>query len=175
MGQMYQHPKLSLKRSIFLLLSVLYLSLPGLIFRQRMPPPDTPTIENPEVTSKDPKPAELSTYKLQVGDSFVVTVDGYPEYSKERVPVPVQQDGYVSYPLIGLIKAVNLTVSELEAEMQSRFFQASPDSTCVCNAHASKTERFLCSEQSNFGHGGISMSLKSDRYISFKPSQLCWH
>lgn len=119
-------PKLSLKRFIILLLSVLQLSLSGLIFAAESP------TGNPEVTSKDPKPksqesqSELSTYKLQVGDSFVVTVDGYPEYSKERVPVPVQQDGYVSYPLIGLIKAANLTVSELEAQMQSAFSKHLP-------------------------------------------------
>ncbi|MYA72212.1 hypothetical protein F4Y19_19470, partial [Candidatus Poribacteria bacterium] len=57
---------------------------------------------------------------------FVVTVDGYPEYSKERIPVPVQQDGYVSYPLIGLIKVAGLTVSELESQMQSAFSKHLP-------------------------------------------------
>ena len=86
--------------------------------------------ENPTTgvvpTSKDASPPELSTYKLEVGDSFVVTVDGYPEYSKERVPVPVQQDGYVSYPVIGLIKVTGLTVSELEARMQSAFSKHLP-------------------------------------------------
>lgn len=63
----------------------------------------------------------VSTYKLQVGDSIVVTVEGYPEYSKERTPIPVQPDGYISYPLIGLVKAIGLTVSELESEMQRAF------------------------------------------------------
>ncbi len=83
--------------------------------------------ENPvDAADKEPTPPELSTYALQVGDSFVVTVDGYPEYSKERLPVPIQQDGYVSYPLIGLIKAEGLTVSELEAEMQAAFAKHLP-------------------------------------------------
>ena len=117
-------PKLSLKRFIILSLSVLQLSLSGFIFAADSPT-DNQAIDT-EVTPKDPKPTESSTYKLQVGDSFVVTVDGYPEYSKERVPVPVQQDGYVSYPLIGLIKAVNLTVSELEAQMQFAFSKHLP-------------------------------------------------
>ena len=135
LGGVWESPKLSLKRFIFLLLSVLHLSFPGLIFAADAPT-ENPTLDTtvtpPESTSKTPQPklqepqSELSTYKLQVGDSFVVTVDGYPEYSKERVPVPVQQDGYVSYPLIGLIKAVNLTVSELEAEMQSAFSKHLP-------------------------------------------------
>ena len=86
---------------------------------------DTAT-ENPAVTPKAEKNQELSTYKLEVGDSFVVTVDGYAEYSKERIPVPVQQDGYVSYPLIGLIKVTGLTVSELEQQMQTAFSEHLP-------------------------------------------------
>ena len=77
-------------------------------------------------TSEDVSSPELSTYKLEVGDSFVVTVDGYSEYSKERIPVPIQKDGYVSYPLIGLIKVAGLTVSELEARMQSAFSKHLP-------------------------------------------------
>ncbi len=65
----------------------------------------------------------LSTYKLQIGDTFVVTVEGYPEYSKERTPIPIQRDGYISYPLIGIIEAIGLTVSELESRMQKAFSQ----------------------------------------------------
>lgn len=91
---------------------------------------DSPTENstvNTETTPKDQNPSEqLSTYKLQIGDSFVVTVDGYPEYSKDRIPVPIQQDGYVSYPLIGLIKATGLTVSELQAQMQLAFSKQLP-------------------------------------------------
>ena len=64
---------------------------------------------------------ELTTYQLQAGDQVVVTVEGYPEYSKERVPIPIQPDGYISYPLIGVIKATGLTISELEARMQAAF------------------------------------------------------
>ena len=62
-----------------------------------------------------------TTYQLQAGDQVVVTVEGYPEYSKERVPIPIQPDGYISYPLIGVIKATGLTISELEARMQAAF------------------------------------------------------
>ena len=64
---------------------------------------------------------DFTTYQLQAGDQVVVTVEGYPEYSKERVPVPIQPDGYLSYPLIGVIKATGLTISELEARMQAAF------------------------------------------------------
>ena len=107
----------------YLLIVQLCFSLP--LFAEA-PPAENPTIDT-KTTSKDQNvPEQLSTYKLQVGDSFVVTVDGYPEYSRDRIPVPIQQDGYVSYPLIGLIKATGLTVSELEAQMQSTFSEHLP-------------------------------------------------
>jgi protein involved in polysaccharide export with SLBB domain len=109
--------------ALFLLIVQLGFSVP--LFAED-PPAEDPTI-NTEITSKDQNvPEQLSTYKLQVGDSFVVTVDGYPEYSRDRIPVPIQQDGYVSYPLIGLFKATGLTVSDLEARMQSAFSRHLP-------------------------------------------------
>ena len=85
---------------------------------------EDPIDEN--IVAKSPQYPETSTYKLQVGDSIVVTVEGYPEYTKDRVPVPVQPDGFISYPLIGLIKATGLTISELEARMQKTFTHKLP-------------------------------------------------
>ena len=116
--------KFPIKTSLISLLTLVYLSFSALTFAADIPA-ETPAVGT-EVTSKVTQPAELSTYQLEVGDSFVVTVDGYPEYSKERIPVPVQEDGYVSYPLIGLIKVAGLTVSELEARMQSAFSKHLP-------------------------------------------------
>ena len=116
--------KFPIKISLIFLFTLVHLSFSVLTFAA-----DT-AAENSaagtEVKPKVEKPAESSTYKLEVGDSFVVTVDGYPEYSKERIPVPIQKDGYVSYPLIGLIKVAGLTVSELEAQMQSAFSKHLP-------------------------------------------------
>ena len=116
--------KLPVKISLILLLTLVHFSFSVLAFAA-----DT-AAENltvgTEAAPKASQSPELSTYKLEVGDSFVVTVDGYPEYSKERIPVPVQQDGYVSYPLIGLIKVAGLTVSELESQMQSAFSKHLP-------------------------------------------------
>ncbi len=116
--------KFPIKTSLISLLTLVHLSFSVHVFAAETAT-ENPTVGT-EVTPKVAKPAELSTYKLEVGDSFVVTVDGYPEYSKERIPVPVQQDGYVSYPLIGLIKVAGLTVSELEAQMQSAFSKHLP-------------------------------------------------
>lgn len=111
--------------SFFIFLFIFgHLSLSVLVFAEA-PATEVPAAET-AIAPSDAVPPDLSTYKLEVGDSFVVTVDGYPEYSKERIPVPVQQDGYVSYPLIGLIKVAGLTVSELEGEMQSAFSKHLP-------------------------------------------------
>ena len=117
-------PKFRIKISLIFLLTLVHFSFSVPVFAA-----DT-AAENPtvgaEVAPKVSSPPELSTYKLEVGDRFVVTVDGYPEYSKERIPVPIQLDGYVSYPLIGLIKVAGLTVSELEAQMQFAFSKHLP-------------------------------------------------
>ena len=102
-----------------------HLSLSVLVFAED-PATEDPAIETEIVPSDAAPPDPLSTYQLEVGDRFVVTVDGYPEYSKERIPVPIQLDGYVSYPLIGLIKVAGLTVSELEGQMQSAFSKHLP-------------------------------------------------
>ena len=110
-------PKFPIKISLIFLLILGQLSFPV--------GAENPTVGT-EVAPKVSPPPELSTYKLEVGDRFVVTVDGYPEYSKERIPVPIQLDGYVSYPLIGLIKVAGLTVSEFEAQMQTAFSKHLP-------------------------------------------------
>ena len=54
-------------------------------------------------------------YALQVGDHIDVTVEGYPEYSKQIV---VRLDGFISYPLIGEIKAEGLIVPQIEEEIR---------------------------------------------------------
>lgn len=117
-------PKLRIKSFLIFLLTLVHFGFSVHVFAAETAAED-PKV-GPEVAPKISHPPELSTYKLEVGDSFVVTVDGYSEYSKERIPVPVQQDGYVSYPLIGLIKVAGLTVSELEAQMQSAFSKHLP-------------------------------------------------
>ncbi len=81
---------------------------------------------NENIVTDSPQYPETSTYKLQVGDSIVVTVEGFPEYTKDRIPVPLQLDGFISYPLIGLVKASGLTISELQAQMQKGFSKKLP-------------------------------------------------
>ncbi|MFQ6042662.1 MAG: SLBB domain-containing protein [Candidatus Poribacteria bacterium] len=54
---------------------------------------------------------ESTQYKIRVGDVIGITVEGYPEYSQQRI---VRIDGMISYPIIGEIKAEGLTTTELE-------------------------------------------------------------
>lgn len=110
--------KLHLRLICLLLIVIGHFFNPSQVFSE-----DPPT-EN--VVTQSPEYPETSTYKLQVGDSIVVTVEGFPEYTKDRVPVPVQPDGFISYPLIGLIKATELTVPELQERMQEVFSEKLP-------------------------------------------------
>ncbi len=109
---------LNLRFLSLLLIVLLHLSSLQSVFGEN------PTDEN--IVTDIPQYPETSTYKLQVGDSIVVTVEGFPEYTKDRIPIPVQPDGYISYPLIGLVKATDSTVSELEAQMQKVFSEKLP-------------------------------------------------
>lgn len=110
------------KNLIILLLtcfiSIVYLSISKEVYS------DETKDEN--IVTKIPQYPDTTTYKLQVGDSIVVSVEGYPEYTKDRVPIPIQPDGFISYPLIGVIKAVGLTISELEAQMHRTFTEKLP-------------------------------------------------
>lgn len=107
-------------RTICLILIVIgHFINPSQVFSEEPPP------EN--VVTQSSEYPETSTYQLQVGDSIVVTVEGFPEYTKDRVPVPVQPDGFISYPLIGLIKATELTVPELQEQMQEVFSKKLPN------------------------------------------------
>ncbi|MDE0087107.1 MAG: polysaccharide biosynthesis/export family protein [Candidatus Poribacteria bacterium] len=110
----------------FLRLRFLFLSLIILGFQSFSPFVFAEETSDENIVTKSPQFPETSTYKLQIGDSIVVTVEGYPEYTKDRVPIPIQPDGYISYPLIGLIKATGVTVSELEAQMQRVFAKKLP-------------------------------------------------
>ena len=113
--KMYLH----LRFIILLLISISQFSFTIQVFSE------DPSTEN--IVTHSPKYPKTSTYKLQVGDSIVVTVEGFPEYTKDRVPVPVQPDGFISYPLIGLIKATELTVPELQEQMQNVFSDKLPN------------------------------------------------
>lgn len=56
-------------------------------------------------------------YTLKPGDSIDITVEGYPEYSKQ---ISIRIDGMISYPIVGELKAAGKTISVLEQEIRKR-------------------------------------------------------
>ena len=56
-------------------------------------------------------------YTLKPGDLIDITVEGYPEYSKQ---IPIRVDGMISYPIIGELMAEGKTISLLEKEITEK-------------------------------------------------------
>lgn len=70
-------------------------------------------------------------YRLQPGDNLQIWVAQEDSLSRE---IAVAPDGWVSFPMVGHIKAEGLSVSELEAvilERLGRFFQSKPNLTVM--------------------------------------------
>ena len=57
-----------------------------------------------------------SEYKLQPSDVINITVHGQPDLTTKT---RVTKDGFITFPLIGKVKAQGLTVRELEAELKN--------------------------------------------------------
>jgi protein involved in polysaccharide export with SLBB domain len=99
-----------------------------------------------------------SLYTLRVGDDIDVTVEGYSEYSKRLV---IRLDGFISYPLIGGIKAEGLTIPELEAKI-GQGLAARLDQPRVFVTLVESKERFV------YVWGAVKLS---DRY-AFESEQI---
>jgi protein involved in polysaccharide export with SLBB domain len=72
-----------------------------------------------------------TVYRLQPGDNLQVWVAQEDSLNRE---IAVAPDGWVSFPMVGHIKAEGLSVSELEAAMLDRlgrFFQVKPNLTVM--------------------------------------------
>jgi polysaccharide biosynthesis/export protein len=77
--------------------------------------------------SKEPNPRKLE-YVIGVSDKLLITVWKNPDLSTDAV---VRPDGTVTMPLIGDIKAVGRTPSELRAEITTRLGQFIKDDSAV--------------------------------------------
>ncbi len=69
-----------------------------------------------------PKPASdiaslLSTYKLAAGDVITIRVFGEDDLSREKVRLT--DAGTIPYPVLGEVKALGLTIGEIEASITS--------------------------------------------------------
>lgn len=63
------------------------------------------------VHAEEEPPRKIQNYKVGVGDLLQIEVYDEEDLTKE---VRVLTDGYISFPLLGSIKASNLTVGDLE-------------------------------------------------------------
>ena len=95
---------------------VLALSLGGCA---SLPPLPAPT-ERPPVSGlvEEQRPAPTMGYTVGPGDVLRVAVYDNPDLSQE---VTVEGDGAFSYPLIGRVQAVGLSVRQLESLLAKRF------------------------------------------------------
>lgn len=59
----------------------------------------------------------VQNYRLGVGDLLTIEVYDEPDLTKE---VRILNDGFISFPLLGSVKALGLTVTELEKELTRR-------------------------------------------------------
>lgn len=83
----------------------------------------------------------LTEYKIGVGDALNINVWRNPELS---VSVPVRPDGQISMPLIGDIKAAELTTAELSAsivESLSQYVRNPQVTVIVTNPSSSDFQR----------------------------------
>jgi len=69
---------------------------------------------------QDPAFAQSSAYRVAAGDKIGITVFGQPEMSDEPT---VDQDGNIRLPLVGDIRAANLSLSELERGIEQSLAQ----------------------------------------------------
>lgn len=71
----------------------------------------------PGVSAVEDRSSEIQNYRIGVGDLLMIEVYDEPDLTKE---VRVLTDGFLSFPLLGSIKAAGLTVGELERELTRR-------------------------------------------------------
>jgi polysaccharide export outer membrane protein len=58
------------------------------------------------------------TYRLDAGDSLIISVWGYPELeNSEKAPLIIRPDGKFSFPLVGEVTATGLTPGELTHQL----------------------------------------------------------
>lgn len=72
---------------------------------------------SPAATDAAARPAR-STYTLGAGDQVSITAMNVDEIPKE--PVRISNEGFLSIPLVGRVKAAGLTLPQLEAEVAGR-------------------------------------------------------
>ena len=128
--------------------------LPGCSSIRDLPGDSSPVSPNSAVTTRDsgfssrpnPNPAATSSDevagRLRTGDSLSVRIDtgGGQSTTPASSDLTVDEDGNISLPLVGLIKAAGLTTSELAERIQANYV---PRYYVRCNATVLVAQRFF--------------------------------
>lgn len=61
-----------------------------------------------------------SEYRLSKGDILSITLGDYPQIPKSDIGYPIDQQGYIQFPLIGRIKASGLSLPQFTAQLRSQ-------------------------------------------------------
>lgn len=59
-------------------------------------------------------------YRLSKGDILSITLGDYPQIPKSDIGYPIDQQGYIQFPLIGRIKANGLSLPQFTAQLRSQ-------------------------------------------------------
>ena len=83
------------------------------------PPTNQEPTERTASTRRVLSPTEIpnEVYRLKPGDELDISVWGHDDLSRK---VPVREEGFFSFPLIGNVDAVNRSLQEIEKEVQER-------------------------------------------------------
>jgi len=83
----------------------------------------TPQFSVTEYLKKYPEATDRISKNYRVGGYDVLNIMVYEEADLSREALPVSADGYITFPLIGLLKVENLTTSEIEKLIAHRLTQ----------------------------------------------------
>jgi len=83
----------------------------------------TPQFSVTEYLKKYPEATGRISKNYRVGGYDVLNIMVYEEADLSREALPVSADGYITFPLIGLLKVENLTTSEIEKLIAHRLTQ----------------------------------------------------
>lgn len=61
-----------------------------------------------------------SEYRLSKGDILSITLGDYPQIPKSDIGYPIDQQGYIQFPLIGRIKANGLSLPQFTVQLRSQ-------------------------------------------------------
>jgi polysaccharide export outer membrane protein len=83
-----------------------------------LPPPSAPKINNDIYNLIQRSTA--SQYSITKGDILAINVAGYEDVPTNKSNHPVDQQGYIQFPLIGRISAAGMTVPQFTQKLQSQ-------------------------------------------------------